>query len=618
MRFLPTEWELYVRYLLVIGVVLVLVAALSVDSAFAKGKSYKVLDVDIEAQVQADGSLNISEHRTYKFRGRFKYAYRTFSLQGGIDYTGFQVREGGQSYRLDDSEDPGTYQVRHKDQEIEVRWFYRARNEELRFTIDYQVLNLIQRHNDAALLHYQFLGEEFKKSSEHVRIEVSPPEPIFAGQVQAWPHGPHWAHSNTHLDGTVTVTCEKLPRRRGLELRALYPQELFPNLTQRPTSIRNDVMDEEAAWGQVMNQKRENARIKAVIKAERLKTGSWAMPVLAGLAIIGWIVLFQIYGRRPEVPAQPDRSSSVPSDLPPAMVEYLIAERTVSSNALVGTLLDLARRGFLELHEETKTVSRLIGKDKTEPAHTWVLKREHFRNHRKELLSYEIQLIEFLFDELANADRVPIAIFKDNKSKIQKFFAQWKTTVSEAGSDQGFYDPESFRGRNWGMTLGGVIMAMSAGLAFLFYQWALVPGVVGLLLMLSSLAIVKHTPQGRLKARQWQALKRYLKKHDYRGQESGHVLRNVEKYLVYSAVLGLDKKVCTELGDVIPAHNHQSYIGWYAIHGGTGGFSGASFGGTFSTAVVSLNATMSQASGLGGGATTGVSSGAGGGGGGAG
>ncbi len=64
------------------------------DDALAK-KTYHVDGLEIEATTNADGSLQVVEERLYRFRGRFKYAYRTFSRAGGIDYSGFEVRENG-------------------------------------------------------------------------------------------------------------------------------------------------------------------------------------------------------------------------------------------------------------------------------------------------------------------------------------------------------------------------------------------------------------------------------------------------------------------------------------------------------------------------------------------
>ena len=40
-------------------------------------KKYYITNVDIIAQLNQDGSMDVVEDRTYKFKGNFKYAFQT-------------------------------------------------------------------------------------------------------------------------------------------------------------------------------------------------------------------------------------------------------------------------------------------------------------------------------------------------------------------------------------------------------------------------------------------------------------------------------------------------------------------------------------------------------------
>ena len=328
-----------------LGLLFLLTASIVIHPADARAdKSYRIDSLEIEATAQSDGSLTVIEERTYDFNGRFKFAYRTFSRAGGIDYADFSVSENGQWYVPDNSESPGTFMISESGDEIEVRWFYEARNETRTFTIAYLVENLIHRHPDAAVLYYRFLGSDFNEPSANVRLRVRPPMVLGYDDVRQWLHGPLWATSETMPDGVVTAWCEHLPAYQFLELRVLYPAAAFPDAPTRKDPIVSQVMDEETEMAETANRQRIEARRKSDLRRERMNQGRIVMPILGLVGFLAWLAIFRQYGQRPKIPTGPDQSNEVPSDLPPALVGYLTADRTVNGATLMATLLDLAVR----------------------------------------------------------------------------------------------------------------------------------------------------------------------------------------------------------------------------------------------------------------------------------
>jgi len=164
------------------------------------------------------------------------------------------------------------------------------------------------------------------------------------------------------------------------------------------------------------------------------------------------------------------------------------------------------------------------------------------------------------------------------------------------------------------MMIGGFMIVMAIPLAFVFFEWTVLPGIMGVLLMLISLGMVHHTREGAIETARWKSLKKYLK---YERSPSAGFLDSIDRYLVYGVALGIGKKALTRLGDSIPADRKQGFVPWYYVHGSQGGASGPSFGAAFSASVAAVSSSMSSASGAGGGASGG-GGGAGGGGGGAG
>ena len=63
----------------------------------ATAKSFRITGLDIDAQLHPDGSMDVSESRTYQFRGSFSFAYRDLPLSGRVIFRDFEVLENGRT-----------------------------------------------------------------------------------------------------------------------------------------------------------------------------------------------------------------------------------------------------------------------------------------------------------------------------------------------------------------------------------------------------------------------------------------------------------------------------------------------------------------------------------------
>ena len=607
----------------VIGMALLLLAIgffSGLLSSSAAAKSLTIPQVEINARLRPDGSMDVSEARTYRFRGSFSYAFRDMPRDGPVAFEGFEVSENGRPYRLSNTEEPGTYSISSTSRGTRITWHYRANNESRTFEFRYRAREAVVRHDDAAVLYYQFLSEDWDMPQYNISLRVVPPAALSRDEVRVWLHGPLWAESRLTDAGEILAHCSQLPARRYLEVRALYPPELFPGAPGRPGEVRSGIMAEEAAWAEESNRIREAARERAVTREKRLRMGRWLMAAIGLAGLFGWWRLYKEYGMRPALPQFLDISSDIPAKTPPALVGYLIRNRQVAGQDLVGTMLDLARRGFVELREERVEKRSFWGGVGEKSEYYWDLKRTHYGQHASKLAEYERSLIEFIFGELAEGgDSISLDTVKKKRGEFIKFFRKWRKTVSGLGEEKNWFDKASIRGTYYSLALGGVMLALAAGGAFLFHLWAIVLGVAGMTVIVLSFLIYHRTAEGETEARHWQALRKYLKSYEFRSADRRDLLPRVSDYLVYGVVLGLSTRFYRELAAVIPEREYSAYVPWYIYHGaGTRGFSPAAFGEAFSSMVTSTTSTMSSASGAGGGASVGGGGGASSGGGGAG
>jgi len=559
--------------------------------------------------------MQVTEHRTFEFKGKFSYSYRSFP-KDRVQYQDIVVSEAGNTYRESDSEDPGTFRIIDRGSKLEVRWYYSARSEQRTFTISYNVQNLVERGEDAAVLYYKFIGDDWSKPQQHVLITVVPPDPVEKDEVNAWLHGPLWGEYRIEKNGTISAWCDRFPDNTFFEIRALYPLEAFPNAVENPRLNREKIIVAEAAWVEEANQERIDA-IDAMERRRERENYGFPLALILGFAgLFGIFYLYNRYGRRPDLPERkPEFLSEIPSEDPPALVSYLLNSGMLSGSALVSTLFDLASKGYLEMKEDIKIKPKFWGGTKEVPAYRWVLDRKKLQENPPQH-AFERSALDFLFTDISDgSDTLDIDDLKSQSSKMMKFFPKWKKEVALEGKSRGWINEESKKGMYRGMILTGVLFMMSMAGIFFFGEWMLLSAGISAVLFFLTLAIPHNTAQGAMLKNRWKALRKFLRKGRYK--LGGEATNNIGSYFVYGSVLGLMKKDFEEMAGFYPTSTMHHHLFWYHSSNPEG-FSGEAFSSGFSAMVATASSSMSTATGTGGGASGGGGGGAGGGGGGAG
>jgi uncharacterized membrane protein len=593
---------------------IVLFCLLGISSLFAD-KKYSIENVRIMAKLLPDGSMQVHEHRLYNFTGSFSYAYRTFVKGKGIRYDNFFVSEAGNDYWPDEGKKPGSFRVEDKGDELVLYWYYQARDTKRTFTVQYRVHDAVHVHPDGAELYYQFIGSDFDRAQNNVTLRVEPPPGLKQADVLQWLHGPLWAESRTEADGSIVAACDRLPAKTLLELHALYPMAAFAGAPTDDKNVREEVLAAEAKSANEANQMREKEIVRREQRAHLKELAPPIVFTLAGIAVALYWMLFAGAGPRPAKSSGLSMVSDPPDQTPPALVGYLLNTRMTTGNDLVATLMDLAQRGFLQFVEEKRQGSGLFSKgEKT--IYALVLQRTVWNQKQHELLDFERELIDFVFNQvLGQRDRVEMDELKKQPNKMRRFFVKWQKQVKAVADQREYYDRLSVRNMYYGMIVSGVLLILGLA-AFPFIEvWGLVPVITAVLIFIGSILILHRTPEGQRLYERWRGVKRYLKKYQFESTDRTQLLRNVDRYVIYGLVFGLYKKHYLKLTAAVPGGQQHVYFPWYMNSSGAwGDGSPAAFGAAFGSMVT----TMSSASGLGGGASAGSGAGAGGGGGGAG
>ncbi|MDZ7372250.1 MAG: DUF2207 domain-containing protein, partial [candidate division KSB1 bacterium] len=583
-------------FLLSVGILLSLFCPLS-----AAEKSYEIAQLEIDARLLPDGSMRVDEKRTFAFTGSFSFAFRRLPIQEGITFGEFSVQEEGIVYRQAESGEPGTFRITRNGDEVEVKWFYKAADERRIFTFSYSVHGAVRRYDDAAVLYYQFISKDWGKDQKQVAVMIHPPQP---DSVRAWLHGPLEAAYRIDSDGTIHAWSAVVPSHSLFEIRALFSPNLFPEAPTFSGSVRQSIAAEEAKWAEEANRLREIQQQKKAAAAEKRRKGIWPTLALAIAGIGGWLQIRSRYAAPPILPPLPKMSAEIPATTPPALVSYLVNFRQVYPSALPATLMDLARRGFLNFYEDTKIKKSLFGSH-SQKTFLLRLNQEAWSSRKHELHEFEQELISYLFEELNRGNSVlEFEELERRSSDMEHFFRRWQSMVSEAGQKENWFD-ENKEARNKSLALSGLLAFGTLVLGLLYNEWAIAGAVVTLLVFVLSFFLIRRTPDGEQLARRWLALKGYLRQR----QAVPFDLRisALDQYVIYGIALGAPMRFVKNILNQVPAEEWANRFVWYHT---PGGFSPHTFADSFSSMVSSTVSTLSTASGSGGGASGGGGGGA--------
>jgi len=600
--------------IIIMAVVVFVMLACGASSALAK--DYHFTKVNIDVQVQPDGSFDFTEKRTYKFSGDYSWAYYKLYLQGASDITDFQILEGDKVFEESHTQTPGTVQISKTTDYIYAKWFYKASDEERTFTIKYHAVGAIKAYKDIAEFYWKFIGPECEKSTDNVSVTVHLPAGASKDDIRAWGHGP-LNGKVTIVDGqTVEYDVSNLPTHTFVEGRITFPPNLLPNILSKYSTDRlPEILKEEKKWVDEANRKRWMVRIGNIIAI--------MLPIFTLiLAFIFWLV----FGKEHSNQYAGDYYRELPGDYEPAIAGYLWNFGSVNMNDLVATIMDLARRGFLKIKETTAAKKGLFSSSKS---YDYVI--EHLSKDETSLKPFEQNLINYLFSKIGASAGTTNTVSMDqiedyaksHTRSFQNFINKWKNQVIAQSKQYGFIESTG----TYIMYLNIAIAIILMATGFLLVFSGIIGGIFTIICAVVQISVSglfkRRSKEGALQYEKWVSFRRFLLHFSNLKEAIPESMEIWEHYLVYAVTLGVAKEVIKQLKIIVPQITDEThaYMGpaWFESSRGIDGLSSLdALSTSFSSMVSTATSSMSSASGGGGGFSGGGGGGGGGGGAGAG
>jgi hypothetical protein len=248
---------------------------------------------------------------------------------------------------------------------------------------------------------------------------------------------------------------------------------------------------------------------------------------------LGMLLLWRRRGRDDPSAVYAKYVSEPPSDLSPGLAGALIDEK-VDTKEVIATIVDLARRGYLEMTDTAK--EGVFSKPVT------IFTR---RKSLDDLQTFEKKVADSLFDS-NHPDQVTTSDLKNHfYSHVGPIVEQVYTDVTKAGLF--FQNPNKVRSRwlGYGFLVALVLGGLTAIMALTHvpgWGWFLLGSIVSVIIVWAfSPHMPRRTLKGAQEQRKWESFRNYL--HDLtKFQDMAAAQETFDKYLPYAIAFGVEKQ----------------------------------------------------------------------------
>jgi len=489
-------WTL-VLLVLVAGVLLTLAS-----SATALAKDWRINSIDATLFVQENGDVLVDEVVTFTFEGSFSYVGRVIPTQNTGRLTDVRVYDRAGN-RLPEGEGPGTYTLLREGDNLVIVVNFALTDATETWTFHYKAEQQIMFWDQGDELRWYVFDADTPVPIGRVRATVKLPGSVPSDKItQAVQTG----------YSVQTTVASPAPSTMVYEATDIPPYTQFWIVTGFPKNVV------QFTW--------TARRVAAFIVP---KVG-FALPIIF---FLGMLLIWRRRGRDDPSATYARYVSEPPSDLAPGLVGALIDEK-VDVKEVIATIVDLARRGYLEITETEK--KGLFGKSTTIFTRTKPLADLH---------GFERKVAEALFSD-PHPDQVTTEELKNHfYAKIPPIVEQIYQGVTKAGLFA--ESPKRVRGRWVGY---GVLVTVVLGILCAIFALADIGGwgwfVAGSLFsVVIVFAFAPHMPQrtklGAQEQKKWEAFRNYLQDLT-RFQDMEAAQDKFEKYLPYAIALGVEKQ----------------------------------------------------------------------------
>ena len=495
--------------------------------------NYRIEKLDIEANLQKDGSMVVSEAVTYDI-DEINGVYFDIDAKGFGELEDLQVFEDEPNTSSFKEVDTSNYEVSVSDELYRIKLYSKNQNNIRTFKFVYKLPEAIKVYDDVAQFNRKMVGQEWQQGIKYITAKVIVPVPTDYdnSNILVFGHGPLTGEVDRE-ENTVVYKLDDYYPGDFLEAHILMEPEIFSEYNKSKIvhkDMKQKLLDMEAKLSEEANTERDKASSQQKISK---KQGV----ILGVLGSIWGVLMFYIYGiyrRRNRVKNSVGKYlRELPDDSSPALVGSFMTD-SISGNEILATIVDLIRRKILRLEtSEEKSIITLVG-------------------NTEKLSAQERVIVDIYINDFGNGKSLDLKdfdLFQKVPMSTARKFEKWKTIIqSEMNRKDLVFEGFKGMGENLFYTsLGGIIL----GIKFFknILEKAMESKMFLIIIIMGFILLISLTkaryPRKELAEAQdkWQAFKNFLS--DYSQLEEAKIssVHLWEQYFVYAIALEVSEKV---------------------------------------------------------------------------
>ena len=494
--------------------------------------SFRIEKLDIEANLQKDGSMVVSEAVTYDI-DEINGVYFDIDTKGFGELQYIQVFEDDSTGDFKEV-DSSNYEVSVNDELYRIKLYSKNHNNRRTFKFVYKLPEAITVYDDVAQFNRKMVGKEWQQGINYITAKVI--IPVSASydnsNILVFGHGPLTGEVDKE-GNTVVYRLNNYYPGDFLEAHILMEPEIFSEYNKSKIvhkDMKQKLLDMEAKFADEANAERD----KAIRQQEMINKVFEKPGLIFGVLSSIWGALMYyihvIFKRKNKVKNSVGKYlRELPDNSSPALVGGFMTN-SINDNEILATIVDLVRRKVLTLENSDKnSIIMLTGST------------ENLSAQEKAIVDIYIND----FGDGKSLDLKSFGFFQKVPISVARKFEKWRAMVqSEMNRKNLTYQGLGCLGVIFFaffpmiFTFAGLVIGMITG-----NKMFLLIVVMGIILFVSG-AKARYPRKELAEAKdKWQAFKNFLS--DYSQLEEAKItsVHLWEQYFVYAVALGVSEKV---------------------------------------------------------------------------
>ena len=327
--------------------------------------NYRIEKLDIEANLQKDGSMVVSEAVTYNI-DEINGVYFDIDAKGFGELEDLQVFEDEPNTSSFKEVDTSNYEVSVSDELYRIKLYSKNQNNIRTFKFVYKLPEAITVYDDVAQFNRKMVGKEWQQGIKYITAKVIVPVPTDYdnSNILVFGHGPLTGEVDRE-ENTIVYKLDDYYPGDFLEAHILMEPEIFSEYNKSKIvhkDMKQKLLDMEAKLADEANAERDKARRQPNKFRKLFGKQGLTLGVLGSIWGVLMFYIYGIYRRRNRVKNSVGKYlRELPDDSSPALVGSFMTD-SISGNEILATIVDLIRRKILRLEtSEEKSIITLVG-----------------------------------------------------------------------------------------------------------------------------------------------------------------------------------------------------------------------------------------------------------------